>query len=137
MAISMALTLPGDIYAPSHARCLVDLLLSRFDVTKGCRDDLGLMVSEACANAVTHARRRGDIDLHVCVGQCECVIDIGNSDGAFHDALLHAEPPGPLAEGGRGLPIISTLADDTQIRHERSGWVVLRMVKTIVRNPQQ
>ena len=42
-----------------------------------------------------------------------------------------------LAEGGRGLPIISALADTTRIVHERSGWVVLRMVKHIVRNPEQ
>jgi len=137
MAITMALTLPGDVHAASHARCLVDVLLSRCNVTRDCRDELRLMVSEACVNAVTHARRPGDIDLHVSVGQHECVIHIGNSDGTFHDAHLHADLPDPLAEGGRGLPIISALADTTRIAHERSGWVVLRMVKHIARNQDQ
>jgi serine/threonine-protein kinase RsbW len=137
MAITMALTLPGDIHAASHARCLVDLLLSRFNVTKAGRDDLSLMISEACANAVTHAQRPGDIDLHVSIGQHECVIDVGNSDGSFGDAQLRADPPDPLAEGGRGLRIICALADTTRILRKGSGWVVLRMVKRIVRDHDQ
>jgi serine/threonine-protein kinase RsbW len=137
MAVTMALTLPGDIHAAAHARSLVDLLLCRFNVTTGCRDDLSLMITEACTNAVTHARLPGDIDLHVSVGQHKCVIDVGNSDGSFRDAQLRAAPPAQMAEGGRGLPIISALADSTRIVHERSGWVVLRMVKLIVRNPEQ
>jgi len=136
MAVTMVLTLPGDIHAPSHARCLVDLLLSRFNVSSDCRDELGLMITEACANAVSHARPAGDIDLHVSVGEYECVIDVGN-DGTLCDARLPADPPDPLAEGGRGLSIISALADATRIVNERSGRVVLRMVKRIVWNPEQ
>ncbi|MGC5022697.1 ATP-binding protein [Micromonospora sp. DT47] len=137
MAATMALTLPGDIHAASHARSLADLLLSRLGVTGQCRADLSLMITEACTNAVSHARRAGDIEVHISVGPHECVIDVGNSDGTFDDAQLHANLPDPYAEGGRGLPIISALADAARTVHERSGWVVLHMVKHIARNPDQ
>jgi anti-sigma regulatory factor (Ser/Thr protein kinase) len=50
---------------------------------------------------------------------------------------LRADSPDALAEGGRGLHIISALADTIRIVHERSGWVVLRMVKHLVRNPER
>ncbi|WP_326558498.1 ATP-binding protein [Micromonospora sp. NBC_01796] len=137
MAATMALTLSGDIHAASHARSLTDLLLSRLGVTGQSRADLSLMVSEACTNAVSHARQPGNIEVHISVGHDECVIDVGNSDGSFDDAQLHADLPDASAEGGRGLPIITALADAVRTVHERSGWVVLRMVKRIVRKPDQ
>jgi serine/threonine-protein kinase RsbW len=137
MAITMALTLPGDMRAPSHARSLVDLLLSRFDVAGESRDDLVLMIAEACANAVIHAQPAGDIDLHISVDDHICVMSIGNNDVDLHHDRLPTQPPDAMAEHGRGMSIISALADVTRIVHERSGRVVLLIIKHIVRNSGQ
>jgi serine/threonine-protein kinase RsbW len=133
MAATMALTLPGDMHAASHARNMVEMFLSRLGVTRECRDDLGLIVSEACTNALAHAGRPADVEVHISVGQHECVVDVGNSAGPPHDVELQADLPDPLAESGRGLPIISALADSAHIHHQ-PGWVVVHTVKRIARD---
>jgi serine/threonine-protein kinase RsbW len=133
MAATLTLTLPGDVHAVSHARTMVEFLLTRLGITRECREDVGLIISEACTNAVTHTDRGGDIDVRISVGQHDCVIDVGNSNGLLRDTPVRAALPEPLAENGRGLPIISALTDAARIRHE-PGWVFLHTVKRIVRN---
>jgi serine/threonine-protein kinase RsbW len=128
----MALTLPGDVNAAGHVRSVVEVWLTRLDVATASRDDIGLIVDEACANAAKHVRVSGDIDVRITVGDHECVIDVGNSDGPARDEPVQADLPDPLAESGRGLAIISTLADATQIRREPSR-VILHTTVRITR----
>jgi serine/threonine-protein kinase RsbW len=132
MTLTMALTLPGDARSASYARSLLDTLLARLDVAAECREELAVMITEACSNAVRHARTAGDIEVSVALQEQQCVIEVANLDGVFDDVQLHAGLPYPLAEGGRGLPLIGALADVAQILHPRPGWVVLRMAKRII-----
>jgi anti-sigma regulatory factor (Ser/Thr protein kinase) len=151
MTATMALRLPGDARAASHARSMVNALLAGLEVPAQYREDLVLMTSEACSNAVCHAERAGDIEVVVSVGARECVIDVGNGVGGtgvggagvdrtgrvLDAGRLRDGLPDALAEHGRGLAIIAALADTARVIHQRSGWVVLRMVKRITRAPDK
>jgi serine/threonine-protein kinase RsbW len=134
MTATMTLTLPGDRHASGHARSMVELWLSRLGVTPCNRDDVSLIIGEACANAAMHARHTGDVQVCVTVAETEVVIDVTNTDGIAEDEPVRAALPDPLAEKGRGLAIISALADAAQIRHEPSRIVVHTTVRRSTTN---
>lgn len=129
MRLTMALSLPREATSVRYARHVLNTLLNLLDVTDSCRNDIALMITEACSNAVLHANLDRPIEVAIVVDSDECLVEVSNPDGIFTDTQLNAEPPDPLAEGGRGLQLIAALADRTEIARPRPGWVVLRMAK--------
>jgi anti-sigma regulatory factor (Ser/Thr protein kinase) len=59
----------------------------------------------------------------------------GGGRHGLDEGRLRDDLPDALAEHGRGLAIIAALADTARVIHQRSGWVVLHMVKRITRTP--
>jgi anti-sigma regulatory factor (Ser/Thr protein kinase) len=132
MRLTMDLSLPLDRASVARARHILDTLLSLIDTTDECRAQLALLITEACANAVLHSDRNIPIELAVTIDDRECIVEIGNPDGALDQAELTAGLPSPLSEGGRGLPLIGILADSARFTNPRPGWVVLRIAKRLV-----
>jgi serine/threonine-protein kinase RsbW len=75
------------------------------------------------------------MEVDISIDTDECVVEVGNPDGAGTHGELAAAIPEPLAEGGRGLPLISAIADSARFISARPGWVVLRMVKRLTPAP--
>jgi serine/threonine-protein kinase RsbW len=132
MRLTMDVSLDRDAAAANRGRYLLDGLLWVFDVAEECRVELGVLITEACANAVVHADRDGPIEVSVSIDGRVCVVKVGNHGSGVSDDRFAVSMPGPLAEGGRGLPLIAALADSAGFTCPRPGWVVLRITKWLV-----
>ena|SRR2546421_7902702 len=121
-----------DRNAANRGRHLLDGLLRLSHVAEECRIELGVLIAEACANAVVHADRPGPVEVSVSIDESACVVEVGNHGSGMSDDPFAAGMPGPLAERGRGLPLIAALADTARFTCPRPGWVVLRIMKCLV-----
>jgi serine phosphatase RsbU (regulator of sigma subunit) len=92
-----------------------------------------LCLQEACANAILHSGTP-EIEILILVEGDDLVVEVGdNGRGVDVGALDPCVMPHPLSPGGRGLPLIAGLMDETTLTS--NGGLRLRMVKrTAVRN---
>ena len=138
MEIRLTLSLPRDRSTVPLTRRVLDAALGVFSVTRDCRDDIGLAVGEACANAVQHADLGADYQVTVTIHEDRCVIDVVD-EGIGMDAVSNAVDPNAEAhaaidaESGRGLRIIHALADKDEFRRHQPHGVALRIVKMLTR----
>lgn len=82
--------------------------------------ELDLILTEGCANVVRHGYKDGALegDVQVVMDIAENAhVDISITDWGVGLEKNKAEPndPGPLAEGGRGLFIMSKLSDEFEV----------------------
>jgi len=95
-------------------------------------DDLSLAVSEACTNAVNASRARGveaPVQVRVDLLADGVVVTITDHAGGFEpdevDPIPSAEDPRRLGhEGGLGLPLIRSLADEATFTRTADGTAV-------------
>ncbi len=135
MEIRLTLSLPRDRSTVPLTRRVLDAALGVFSVTRDCRDDIGLAVGEACANAVQHADLGADYQVTVTIHEDRCVIDVVD-EGIGMDAVSAADTEAHDAidaESGRGLRIIHALADMVEFRRHQPHGVALRIVKMLTR----
>jgi serine/threonine-protein kinase RsbW len=132
MRLTMDVSMRREAAAANRGRYLLDGLLWLSDVAEECRIELGVLITEACANAAVHADRDGPIEVSVSIDEGTCVLEVGNRGSGMSDDRFAASMPGPLAESGRGLPLIAALADSAGFTCPRPGWVVLRITKCLV-----
>ncbi|MGI5245177.1 ATP-binding protein [Dactylosporangium sp. CA-139066] len=132
MEVRLSLSLPRDRSTVPLTRRVLDAALAVFSVTKECRDDIGLAVGEACANAVQHADSGADYEVTVTIHEDRCVIDVVDDGTGMESADLPDAPPD--AETGRGLKIIHALADMVELRRRQPRGMVLRIVKLLTRS---
>jgi serine/threonine-protein kinase RsbW len=138
MEVRLALSLPRDRATVPLTRRVLDSALTVLDITEDCRDDIGLAIGEACANAVQHAKQGTEYGVTVTIHDDQCVIDVVD-DGAADNApaTVSAVPEAdPDDETGRGLRIIRALSDAVELRRRSRGGVALRIVKTLTRQPR-
>jgi len=131
MEVRLSLSLPRDRSTVPLTRRVLDAALAVFSVTKDCREDIGLAVGEACANAVQHADSGADYEVTVTIQEDRCIIDVVD-DGTGMDSAEATEAT-PDAETGRGLKIIHALADMVELRRRQPRGMVLRIVKMLTR----
>ncbi|GAA3218778.1 ATP-binding protein [Dactylosporangium siamense] len=142
IALRLALNLPRDAATVPMARRLLDQALRTLGVEPGCRDDIGLILTEACANVIEHARDIDDYEISIDVSDLRCVIHVVN-DGSMvdpgrlvlatemSDRELAALDFAVLDEHGRGLHIIRALADELYLTAGQAGGLVLQAVTTL------
>jgi serine/threonine-protein kinase RsbW len=135
MRSTTRLSLPRRSTSVTYARHVLEALLTWSQVADQCREKLALLITEACTNAVVHAAGGADMEVDITIDPHECVLEVGNRYGALAQGELAAAIPDPLAEGGRGLPLISAIADSARFISARPGWIVLRMVKRLTPAP--
>ena len=95
-------------------------------------EDLSLAVSEACTNAVNAARARATeapVHLRVELLVDEVVVTVTDHAGGFEPdevaPIPHVEDPKRLGhEGGLGLPLIRSLADEATFTRTDDGTAV-------------
>jgi serine/threonine-protein kinase RsbW len=131
MEVRLSLSLPRDRSTVPLTRRVLDAALAVFSVTKDCRDDIGLAIGEACANAVQHAKVGADYHVTVTIAEDRCVIDVVDQ-GAGVDSTDTPEPNAD-DEAGRGLRIIRALADAVELRRDQHRGAGLRIIKILTR----
>jgi serine/threonine-protein kinase RsbW len=129
MEVQLSLSLPRDRSTVPLTRRVLDAALAVFKVTKECRDDIGLAVGEACANAVEHAETGADYHVTVTILEDQCVIDVVDQGPGIDPG--DGPEAGPYDEAGRGLRIIRALADKVELRRDKNRGAGLRIIKNL------
>jgi serine/threonine-protein kinase RsbW len=132
----MTTALPPQPGSVTRARNILNTLLSLTDVTDQDRGDLAMLITEACTNAVKHATA-GTVDITITIDDHSCEVTVGNHGSKPNGGILPAELPDPLTVGGRGLPLITALADTAAFIPAPPGQVLLRMTKQLSPPPAQ
>ncbi|ROO89725.1 anti-sigma regulatory factor (Ser/Thr protein kinase) [Actinocorallia herbida] len=125
------LALP-DGSGPRAARAHAASLAREFGVPEDARIALGLVVSELCTNAHLHARGPGmpHPTCSIRMGVGRCVLEVWDHL-PWQDLRATAEAAGSPdgAESGRGLTIVTALAESWGVRPSARGgkvvWAVL------------
>ena len=94
--------------------------------------DLKLAVTEACSNSVRHAYGAGDegvVDVLYELSDDRLVVEVTDNGQGF----VHTDSPmrDDLDEGGLGIAIIQSLADEFEVRARNDGGSRLRFVKLL------
>jgi serine/threonine-protein kinase RsbW len=131
MRVAMTMSLPRQPTSVTRARNVLTTLLSLTDATEESRGHLAILVTEACANAVTHAAASSTIDVAITIDDHRCTLLVGNAGANRHGPRITAGLPDPLTAGGRGLPLIAALADTAAFVPTPHGQVLLRMTKEL------
>jgi anti-sigma regulatory factor (Ser/Thr protein kinase) len=137
--ISLTLRLPRDAASVPMVRQVLDSALETLGVEEPVRDDLMLILSEACGNVIRHARDCDDYSVLVAIVDDDCtikVVDAGDGfDGAADTAADAADtadrPPSLVAENGRGMLIMKALADQVEFRSAPEQGVLVAMEKRL------
>ncbi|MEU6783737.1 ATP-binding protein [Nonomuraea angiospora] len=125
MEATIALRLPRDAASVPLIRQMLDGTLRSLGVDPQIRDDIELMLTEACSNVIRHAAASDDYTVSTSILDDRCVIRVvDNGDGFDANKIID---PDPGAEHGRGLLIMRALADDIRFvnRHEHGAVVCL------------
>ncbi|KAB2375411.1 ATP-binding protein [Actinomadura montaniterrae] len=112
MDISLDLLLPRETASVPATRKILDASLQALGVDEHIRDDIEVMLTEACTNVIKHARHGDDYTVRAAIHDERCVIKVIDSGRGF-DAERIPEPD-PVSEAGRGLMIMRSLADDVR-----------------------
>lgn len=131
MRLAMTLSLPRQPASVTRARNVLNTLLNVTEVTDECRECLAVLISEACANAVTHAPDGSAVDITITIDDHLCVLEVGNPGTNRNGTAIPAQLPDPLTVGGRGLPLIAALADTAAFIPAPPGRVLLRITKRL------
>ncbi|MFF5210945.1 ATP-binding protein [Streptosporangium sp. NPDC000396] len=110
MEATIALRLPRDAASVPVIRQLLDSSLCTLGVEPQIRDDIQLMLSEACSNVIQHATPSDDYMVSAELFRDRCVIKVVDAGDGFDFSVARA--PSPTSEHGRGLLIMKALADD-------------------------
>jgi serine/threonine-protein kinase RsbW len=129
MEALIELRLPRDAASVPVIRRLLDSALKVVGVDRPIRDDIQLMLAEACTNVIRHAEPSDEYDVCAELFEDRCVINIvDNGQGFEADAASHV----PLmAEHGRGLQIMRALADDVHLTNRPDNGAVVCLEKAL------
>jgi len=91
--------------------------ISRFrELSEETLSDLKLAITEACSNSVRHAYADGDgfVDIRYQLHSDRLVIEVADNGEGFDPHASESEED-ELAEGGLGIAIIRSVADELEI----------------------
>lgn len=109
MEVVIALRLPRDAASVPVIRQMLNAALGVIGVDPQTRDDIQLMLAEACSNVIRHADASVEYAVEAEVSQNQCVLKVADDGGGLPEESL--SPAGCLAENGRGIQIMRALAD--------------------------
>lgn len=127
--VRVSLSLPRDARYVGLLRNLATCVLEDLDAPTAVIDDIGLVLTEACANVVRHADGTKGYTVSLAAGAHSCQVEVSDDGpGLDPDEMTRRDPADPTAESGRGLFLIETLVDDLEFDPEATGTSV-RLVK--------
>jgi serine/threonine-protein kinase RsbW len=108
--ITYTLTLPAEVESVPTARSICQANLSLLLVSQPSIDDVGLALTEACANVVKHAGGHR-YQVRMSIEDDLCVIEVIDSGAGFDPDAVPAPDPEDLLSDGRGLLLMASLVD--------------------------
>ncbi|MET7329530.1 ATP-binding protein [Nonomuraea sp. NPDC005650] len=129
MEATIALRLPRDAASVPLIRKMLDGTLRSLGVEPQIRDDIELMLTEACSNVIRHADPSDDYTVSASVLDDRCIIKVIDNGDGFDPSLIMEPTPG--AEHGRGLLIMRALADDIRFVNRREHGAVVCLEKRL------
>ena len=130
VGIDIDLTLPRDIATVPLVRHILHSTLCELGVTDRCVSDVGVAVTEACANVVEHAAGDEEYEIRVAVDDVCCEIVIVDTIGSFLPASTDGLPPAD-AERGRGLLLMRALMDSMRFERRADHGTAVRLTKDL------
>ena len=128
MNLRMTLSLPRRTSTVTCSRAVLGVVLSAAGTTAECRDELAVVMTEGCTNAVVHSAPDSEVDIDVVVHDRQFILEIENR-GDPAGVKITRQLDDPLRIGGRGLPLMATLADTITFLPTAPGHVRLRVTK--------
>src|SRR5262249_6624535 len=113
---------PGHWAVPRVRQRLREWLGANLSITPELAGDILLLANELCTNAERAART--GIDLHVTVAPDRITVDVSDDGAGFGGRTPPIAPPPDDAVAGRGMHIVSRLADECIVRSSSSGTLV-------------
>jgi anti-sigma regulatory factor (Ser/Thr protein kinase) len=110
--ISLDLLLPRDAASVPATRRLLDAALAALGVEEHIRDDIEMMLTEACSNVIQHADHGARYTVRATIQDRRCTIKVIDSGTGFDAGRVPL--PDLSAEHGRGLLIMQSLADEVR-----------------------
>ncbi|WP_218579592.1 ATP-binding protein [Phytohabitans houttuyneae] len=112
--MSIVVCLPREVESLRVARGVLGAALAALEVTGSCREQLAVVVSEACGNVVAHADGAHAYVLKVNIAAGRCDVKVVDQGGGF---VYDAQTPRvqPTAASGRGLYLIDLLTDQLTV----------------------
>jgi serine/threonine-protein kinase RsbW len=94
--------------------------------------DMKLALTEACSNSVRHAYdgEAGSVEILYELQSDRLVVEVSD-DGSGFDLDVNGNGEDALTEGGLGIAIIRSIADELDIERRESGGSRLRFVKLL------
>lgn len=119
---SVSLSFPAEAEYVALGRVVLEGLERARKIEAGVVADLKLAVTEACGNVVKHAYdgEAGLVEVRFEVAEAEVVVEVVDAGRGF-DLDSVGSPESLLAEEGRGLAIIGTVAEDLEVRRGPDG----------------
>ncbi|GAC1596209.1 MAG: hypothetical protein NVS3B21_19880 [Acidimicrobiales bacterium] len=117
-------------------RHLCEYALRELGADQECTGDVGLAITEACANVVQHAGAGESYAVQVSIEAEVCemrVIDAGLTalDRAGAAESTRARSQDAMSESGRGIAIIEALMDDLSFEMQPETGTLVRMIKRL------
>ncbi len=114
------------------ARHLLEDWLEHLSLDAGERDDLLLVASELCSNAVRHASGKpGALAMRAWADGDALVVEV-EDDGAGMELSHRMEDPDLDAEQGRGIYVVRALTDDLTVRRVEERTVVRAVRRAVL-----
>ena len=135
MNLKIALCLPRDGKTVAVVRAVATDALARFGVTRECIDDVGLALSEACANVIRHAEESDEYEVRLEIDNVRCAITVIDAGRGLDVGTLVATMPEPSSPGGRGMALMKALTDQVDFTSEPESGTVVHLVKRLTLSP--
>ncbi|MEV5410164.1 ATP-binding protein [Thermopolyspora sp. NPDC052614] len=129
MEVMIALRLPRDAASVPVIRRMLNAALVAIGVEPRIRDDIQLMLAEACSNVIRHADDSVEYAMEAEVSEDQCVLKVADDGCGLPDDAL--SPACGLAEGGRGIQIMRALADGMRVADLPHKGLSVRLEKTL------
>jgi serine/threonine-protein kinase RsbW len=127
--------MPREVTSVAAVRQLFDRALAAIGVEDECREDIVLALSEACSNAVEHARTVAEYDVVVTVDRKRCVAEVIDRGAGPERVPVDMSAPDAAAERGRGLHLIQAVTDRLELRRVDPHGFAVRMTKRLTWAP--
>jgi serine/threonine-protein kinase RsbW len=134
MEINYSLMLPRDALTVPVVRRLVCNAMEELGVVDSDTQDVGLAVTEACANVVEHSSASEDeYHIHITINEERCDIRIIDTGRGFDAGSLDSSPidRNLEAERGRGIRMMQALADTAEFISEPEQGTIVHLGKLL------
>ena len=135
MFLRLTWRLPRVPATASIPRRALDSALQALGITADCRADLALALSEACANAIEHARLGADYCVTVTADPELCMVEVADCGIGIAGGQVDTQAAAPGSTRGRGIMLIRACTDSLDLAAVEPHGLAVRFSKRLVWEP--